>query len=68
MTILRDGTPSGEVLRFLQGVTFPAKKDAVVHHLRHAGAPDEIVAMTEQLPGPMFQSADELLGLYGDAE
>ncbi len=60
-------TPEG-ILRYLQDVSFPAKKDDVVHAARRNGAPNDVVAALSAIPGPEFQSAEELIASYPSME
>ena len=64
MVRLFDGKTSEDVMRFLGGVRFPAKKDDLVHAARRNGAPNDIVAVLERLPQHEFNSEEEMLAAY----
>jgi len=64
MSRLAGGKTPSDVLRYLEGVTFPAKKDDLVHTARRNGAPNDIVAALSALPGTVFNSPEELIEAY----
>jgi hypothetical protein len=66
MTILVGGKASEEVRRYLEGIQFPALKDEVVRHVRHAQAPNEIVAMIQRLDVTEFDSPEHVLRAWGE--
>ena len=61
MVRLANGKTSEDVLRYLDGVQFPAKKDDLVHAARKNKAPNDIVGALGQLPANEFASPDELI-------
>ena len=61
---LFDGKTAEDVLRFLGGIQFPAKKDDLVHAARRNGAPNDIVASLERLPAHELKSEQHLLDAY----
>jgi len=56
MSRLIGGKTPADVLRFLEGITFPAKKDDIVRAARQNGAPNDVVAALSAIPGPDFKS------------
>ena len=64
MERLFDGKTAEDVLRFLDGITFPAKKDDIVHAARKNKAPNDIVATLERLPANEFNSPEHLIDAY----
>lgn len=65
MARLVDGKTSEEVRQYLRNISFPARKDQVVHAARQSGAPDDIVYAFQNLSKNDFASADELIEVYG---
>ena len=61
---LFDGKTAEDVLRFLGGISFPAKKDDLVHAARRNGAPNDIVSSLERLPAHELTSERHLLDAY----
>jgi len=61
---LFDGKTAEDVLRFLRGIQFPAKKDDLVHAARRNSAPNDIVASLERLPAHELKSEQHLLDAY----
>jgi Protein of unknown function (DUF2795) len=68
MERLAGGTSSDEVLRYLSGVEFPAKKDRLVHAARQNGAPNDVVAALSALPATDFSNAQEVIDSYPHME
>ncbi len=64
MERLLGGETPDQLLRYLQGVSFPAKKDDLVHAARQNGAPNDMVALLEGLPATDIRSEQQLLELY----
>ena len=64
MDRLHDAKTPDDVLRFLDGVSFPAKKDDLVHAARRNKAPNDIVACLERLPAHEFSSPEHLIAAY----
>jgi hypothetical protein len=56
------------VLQYLQDVSFPAKKDDIVHAARRRGAPNDIVAALGQLPRNEFDSPEQVVEAYPHIE
>jgi hypothetical protein len=65
---LANGKTSEQVLRFLQGVEFPVKKDDLVHIARNNGAPADVIGALGQLPATEFANEDELIEAYPHME
>ena len=61
---LFDGKTAEDVLRFLGGISFPAKKDDIVHAARKNGAPNDVVGTLERLPANEFSSPQHLIDAY----
>jgi hypothetical protein len=61
---LAGGTSSDTVLRYLEGIAFPALKHDLVHAVRQRGAPADVVAALSQLPQTEFADAQEVLNAY----
>jgi Protein of unknown function (DUF2795) len=64
MKQLAGGKTDADILRFLEGISFPVHKDDIVHVARKNGAPNDIVGTLEQLPANEFTSAQELIDTY----
>ncbi len=64
MERLNNAKTPRDVLRFLEGVTFPAKKDDLVHAARRNQAPNDVVACLERLPAHEFASEEHLIAAY----
>jgi hypothetical protein len=64
MTRLAGGKTAEDILVYLNGVHFPARKDEIVHAARKNQAPNDIVGALGQLPANEFQNAEELLVAY----
>lgn len=52
------------ILRYLQDITFPVKKDDLVHAARQSGAPTDIVATLSSLPFTEYANQQELIDAY----
>jgi len=61
---LFDAKTAEDVMRFLGGISFPAKNDDLVHAARRNGAPNDIVASLERLPTHELKSEGHLLDAY----
>jgi len=61
---LAGGKTEAHILRFLEGLSFPAHKDDIVHAARKNGAPNDIVSVLEQLPANEFADEQELIAVY----
>ena len=68
MARLAGGQTSENLLRYLDGITFPARKDDIVHALRQRGITQEIVAAMEQVPQTDFASAQEVVDAFPQIE
>lgn len=64
MERLAGGKTEESILRFLEGLSFPAHKDDVVHAARKNGAPNDIISSLEQLPANEFADEQELIAVY----
>lgn len=64
MERLAGGKTEATILRFLEGISFPAHKDDLVHAARKNGAPNDIVAALEQLPANELANEEELIAIY----
>jgi hypothetical protein len=64
MSRLAGGKTPASVLQYLGGVSFPAKKDDIVHAARKNGAPNDVVGALSQLPQTDFNSQEELINAY----
>lgn len=60
MTRLAGGQDFANLMTFLRGVRFPAKKDDLVHAARSNGAPNDVVAALEGLPATDFAGQQAL--------
>jgi len=54
-----------EVRGYLEGLRFPALKHDVVHAARQQGAPNDVVAVLQQIPITEFKTMEEVLEAYG---
>jgi hypothetical protein len=52
------------VLRYLEGLTYPVRKDVLVHAARQKGAPNDVVGALQQLPKNDFASPQEVIDAY----
>jgi hypothetical protein len=68
MERLAGGTTSDNVLGYLRGVRFPAKKDDIVHAARQNGAPTDIIGALGRLPATEFASTQEVIDAYPHIE
>ena len=68
MERLAGGKSSDDVMRYLSGVHFPAKKDTLVHTARTNGAPNDIVGALSALPATDFTSPEEVIESYPHME
>jgi hypothetical protein len=68
MERLAGGKSETNVLRYLQGIRFPAKKDDIVHAARKSGAPNDVIGALSQLPVNEFANERELLDAYPHLE
>jgi hypothetical protein len=68
MERLAGGKTSDDVLRYLSGVPFPAKKDRLVHAARQNGAPNDIVGALSALPATDYASPEEVIESYPHME
>jgi hypothetical protein len=68
MSRLAGGKTPESILRYLEGVPFPAHKHDLVHAARQNGAPNDVVAALGQLPTDKFQSREELIEAYPQIE
>jgi hypothetical protein len=64
MERLAGGTSSDAVLRYLEGIPFPALKHDLVHAVRQRGAPADVVAAVGQLPQTEFADVQQVLDAY----
>ncbi len=64
MERLAGGKTEAHILGFLEGLSFPAHKDDIVHAARKNGAPNDIVSTLEQLPANEFADEQELIAVY----
>jgi hypothetical protein len=64
MVRLAGGKSDTDILRFLEGIQFPAHKDDIIHAARKRGAPSDVVGALEQLPKNEFASPQELIDAY----
>ncbi len=68
MERLAGGKTDANVLRYLQGTKFPAKKDDLVHAARKSGAPNDVIGALSQLPSNEFANERELIDAYPHLE
>ena len=61
MARLVGGKTTEDVRPYVEGLTYPALKHDVVHAARQKGAPNDIVAILENLPVTEFQNAEHVL-------
>jgi len=61
---LAGGKSPSDILAFLAGVQFPAKKDDLIHTARRNGAPSDVLGALANVPRTDIASPDELLDLY----
>jgi hypothetical protein len=64
MERLANAKTAENVLRYLEGIPFPAHKQDIVHAARTNGAPNDIVGALGQLPRDKFASPEELIEAY----
>jgi hypothetical protein len=64
MSRLAGGKSAANILQYLEGVEFPAKKDVLIHAARRRGAPNDIVGALGQLPVAEFRTPDEVIDAY----
>ncbi len=61
---LHGGKTAADVLGYLKGLDFPAKKDAIVRAARRNGAPDDVLGSLHVLTATEYADADSLLRDY----
>jgi len=62
---LAGGKTPEQIRGYLEGISFPAKKDDIVRAARRNGAPEEVIgAMNQMLSHTAYASFEELLGDY----
>ncbi len=61
---LMGGKTAQDVLGYVAGVSFPAKKDALVRAARRNGAPDDVLGAMNMLSHTEYESADALPADY----
>ena len=64
MKQLAGGKTAADIQRYVEGISFPAHKDDVVHAARKNGAPNDIVGTLERLPANEFASVQQLIDTY----
>lgn len=64
MERLAGGKTESTILQFVEGVSFPAHKDDLVHAARKNGAPNDIVSALEQMPANELADERELIANY----
>jgi hypothetical protein len=52
--------PQIDVQKHLKGMDYPAKKEDLVRHAEQQGAPEEILALLEELPERTYDSPAEV--------
>jgi hypothetical protein len=68
MERLAGGKSDVNVMHYLQGIQFPAKKDDIVHAARKSGAPTDVIGALGQLPANEFANERELIDAYPHLE
>ncbi len=61
MARLVGGTKTDDVRRYVADLHYPVLKHDAVHAIRQEGAPNDLVAIMENVPVTEFQSLDHLL-------
>lgn len=49
-----------ELRKWLDGVDFPASKEALVHHAQHQGAPEHVIEALQSIPATSYENRDQL--------
>jgi hypothetical protein len=49
-----------QIQKFLKGVDYPVKKDALIAHAKKMGADEKVCASLEELPDEEFQTPAEV--------
>lgn len=68
MARLAGGKTEADVLRYLQGLNFPALKHDVVHAARQNGAPSDVIASLEQLSSTEFSRPEAIIDEFPHLE
>lgn len=53
--------------KYLEGMTFPARRIDIIKHAKDKEAPDQIMAMLEMLPDEAYQNPTEVTETLEDA-
>ena len=64
MERLAGGKTREDILRFFNGVSFPAHKDDLVHAARKNGAPNDIIDALQKMPANELADEQQLLDVY----
>jgi hypothetical protein len=64
MERLAGGKSPANVLKYLEGIRFPVKKDDLVHAARGNGAPSDVIGALSMLPKTEFGSREEVIDAY----
>jgi hypothetical protein len=57
-----------EVLRYLDGVAFPAPRGTLLNHARRVDAPPSVMELLERIPDRAYESAADLGGAIASVE
>lgn len=55
-----------EIQSFLQGVSYPATKEALVEHAKTNGAPEEIVEALEEMEDAEYGGPQDVMKEFGE--
>jgi hypothetical protein len=64
MERLANAKSAQDVLRYLDGIQFPAKKHDIIHAARRNKAPNDIIGALDQLPANEFATSQDLINAY----
>lgn len=53
--------PSVDVFPYLQGMSFPADRDAVIRHARRQDVDDELLELLDRIPNRDYGSLDDVV-------
>ncbi|MBI4268275.1 DUF2795 domain-containing protein [Candidatus Uhrbacteria bacterium] len=57
-----------EVQNYLRGASYPAPKDELIKKARDEGAPENVIAMLEELPDQEYETSQDVMQQYGEIE
>lgn len=62
------GHSPSNIMHYLKGANFPAKKQDLENHAKQNGAPQDVLAVLEGLPEDTFNNAADVMKAFGEEE